>query len=141
MPPGLTVSSSGAVGAITGTPTTAGIFPVVVQVTDSGVPQQTATGQVTIEIVDALKITSPTAFPDACVNQPYSFQVTTQGGKPPLSFFFQPSPTWPLALDAKTGVFSGTPSAVGTSNAVVGVQDAAFNAALLGVTLTVKTCP
>jgi hypothetical protein len=53
LPPGLTLSTA---GVISGTPTSLGNFSFVVQVQDSGTPQQTATLPLTLNVVPAFRI-------------------------------------------------------------------------------------
>jgi len=138
LPPGLTLNSS---GAITGTATTDGTYPFSIQASDSGTPPQTATAQVHIQVVDPLKIVSPATWPDACVNQPYTFAVQTSGGLQPFSWGFISNYWIGINVDQATGVFSGYSSITGTFNGSVGVGDATGVQVSQKITLTVKQCP
>jgi hypothetical protein len=139
LPPGLTLSSG---GAITGTPTTDGSYSFTVLATDSGNPPQTATAQYVIQVVEPLKITSSGVWPHACVNQPYTFAVQTSGGAPPFQWSFVSNGLWVgIGLDQSTGVFSGSAGVTGTFHGIVGVFDTTKNVASQSVTLTVDQCP
>jgi hypothetical protein len=99
----------------------------------------------TIQVVDPLAITSPAIWPDACVNQPYTFAVQTSGGVPPFNFGFI-SARW-VAINPQwvngriTGVFSGTSNVTGTFTGHLTATDATPYIASQDVTLTVKACP
>ncbi len=138
LPPGLSLNAN---GSLTGIATTNGTYSFTVRVTDSTSPPQVATKDFTIQVVDPLAITSPAVWPDACVNQPYSFTMQTSGGAPPIIWGFQ-SPMWgAINLDTATGVFTGTSSSTGTSTGTVSASDATGNRVQQQVTLTVTTCP
>jgi hypothetical protein len=138
LPPGLSMDSN---GFISGTATTPGTYSFTVQATDNGTQKQTVTGQLQIQVADRLVFTSPSTWPDACVNQPYSFTLTTMGGLLPLRYAVLSSP-WPLSLsDPANPVFSGTPTAVGTFGGLISVIDANNLNYFQSVTLTVKQCP
>jgi hypothetical protein len=137
-PPGIALSSS---GALSGSATTDGTYSFKVLATDSGTPPQTATTQYTIQVVEPLQITSPAVWPDACVNQPYTFAMQTSGGAPPLGWSFFSANWIGIGLDQSTGVFSGSSSITGTFHGAVGVFDATQTSRSQNVTITVKTCP
>jgi hypothetical protein len=137
LPQGLSLASS---GAITGSATSNGTYSFSAKVMDSGTPAQSATAQASIKVVDPVKITSAAVWPDACVNQPYSFTMTTTGGAPPYQWSFF-SNFWVLPLDQTTGVFSGSPGITGTFTGTVGVGDATNQADSQQVQITVKQCP
>ena len=139
LPPGLTMDSS---GAIAGTATTNGSYSFNVTATDSGTPPQSATKQEMIRVVDPVKIVSAATWPDACVNQPYTFAIQTTGGLPPLLWGFVSDGLWVgINLDQSDGVFSGYSSVTGIFKGVVGVSDATTHGDSQHVTLTVKACP
>lgn len=84
LPPGLVLSSS---GAITGTPTTPGSYSATIQAKDSCSPTpQTVSGNFAITIGGALSITTTSPLPQATVGQPYSTQMSAQGGVPPYQW-------------------------------------------------------
>lgn len=138
-PPGWSISAA---GLLSGVATTDGFYTFVVKATDSSNPPQTARTSYTVQIADPLVITSPATFPAACINKPYSFQVKTSGGLPPIFFGFS-SPGWPVNIDTSTGLFSGTPSGIGTFQGMLGVGDSAqpSSGQSQNVTLTVMNCP
>ncbi len=138
LPPGLTLSST---GVISGSATTDGSYSFTVQAADSSTPPQTASKQFTINVVEPVKITSSATFPDACLNQPYSYTLTTSGGIPPIYWTFISNSWVPVNLNQSTGVFSGTPGVVGTFTGSLGAGDDTGHFDSQNVSLTVKNCP
>jgi large repetitive protein len=108
-PPGLALSSQ---GQITGTPTAAGTFPFVVQVTDSAT-KLSATQALSITVATAI---SPATLPSGFVNVPYTATTLTVAGVT-ISNWAVTVGTLPagLTLNAASGVISGTPTTVGSS--------------------------
>jgi hypothetical protein len=137
LPPGLMLSAS---GLISGTPTADGSYPFSVTVTDSDTPPQTANAQELIQVVEPVKITSSATWPDACVNQEYSFAIQTSGGAPPLQWSFFSSNWVGINLNQATGTFSGHATVTGTFTGTVGVLDGAGQSDSQVVTVTVKQC-
>ncbi|HTW61905.1 MAG TPA: putative Ig domain-containing protein [Terracidiphilus sp.] len=132
LPTGVTLSST---GAITGTPTTAGTFSFTVQVTDSDA--DTATAPLSITINAALAV-STTSLPAGTVNTSYSQSVAATGGVSPYTWSISVgSLPAGLALNASTGVISGTPTTAGTSNFTVKVTDADNNTATESLSITI----
>jgi len=125
LPAGLSLNSSS--GAITGTPTTAGMSTFTVSVADSSSPQQTKSQQLSITINGAsggaLTITT-TSLPTGAASTAYSGTVQVSGGTPPYTWGVTVGslPTW-ATLNSNTGAITGTPSATGTSNFTVTVTD------------------
>jgi hypothetical protein len=120
LPGGLSLSAS---GAITGTPTAAGVSSFTVRVADSG--GRTASKMLTMT-VDAPALTISTATISAgTVGTPYSFTLASTGGRAPYAWRIADGALpGGLAL-AASGVISGTPAAAGTFNFSVEVTDAA----------------
>ena len=138
LPPGLTLSSS---GSITGAATTDGTYSFSVLATDSGTPPQTATVQESIQVVDPLQITSPAVWPNACLNQPYTFAIQTSGGLQPFFWSFVSNGLWVgINLNQSTGVFSGSAGVTGTFFGFVGVGDGTQHFVSQQVTLNVVPC-
>jgi hypothetical protein len=132
--PGLTFNTS--LGAITGTPTTAGTFPVGLSATNSG-GTTSATLIITVQSrpISGPVISSSTAVTGR-VGQPLSFQVYTTGGSPAARVSASGLPPG-LGIDAVTGLISGTPTAAGSSAVTLTVTDAAFTtSATLQMTFT-----
>jgi hypothetical protein len=139
LPSGWSLSSS---GLLSGMATTDGSYAFVMKGTDSGNPPQTARTQYALQIAEPLVITSPAVWPNACVNQPYSFTVQTSGGIPP--FHYGINGFWVgINPDQSTGVFSGAAGAVGTFTPMMGVSDSAQppSGQSQQISLTVVNCP
>jgi len=120
--------------ALSGTPTTPGTFTLTVQVRDSAGLTASRTFSVTIAPA-SLNITTVRQLPDSTFNTPYSQQLTASGGVPPYTWSASP-PAPPnqtnglpagLAIDANSGLLSGTPIAAGIFSFAVTVQDSALN--------------
>jgi len=137
-PPGLSLATS---GAITGPPTTNGTYAFTVKASDSGTPPQTATAQTSIKVVDPVKITSAAVWPDACLNQPYSFTLVKTGGEPPYVWTFISNSPIAINLNQSTGVLSGTANVTGTFVGTVDISDGTNQTDSQQVQLTVKQCP
>jgi len=138
LPPGITLSSS---GLLSGTGTTDGSYTFTVQVTDSSTPPQVATAQITIRVVEHVRITSSATFPDACVNRSYTFTPQSSNGASPFVWSFD-SVNWPaLSFNQGTGAFSGVPTVIGTYTGRLGLNDQTGFSDTQAISLTVKNCP
>lgn len=138
LPPGLTL---GPTGAISGAATLNGVFTFTVQASDSASPPQTTTAQETIQVVDPVKIISAPIFPNACLNQPYTFAVQTSGGIQPVVFGFVGITAWPAINISQSGVFSGTPQITGTFTGRLSAVDATGHGDAQQISLSVTQCP
>jgi hypothetical protein len=119
LPAGLSMSAG---GQITGTPTTAGVSTVAVTVTDQAAPTHaTATASLTLTIVPPPLSVATSSLPSGTVSTLYNATVTAAGGTPPYTFGATGLPAG-LSMNA-AGAISGTPSATGTSTAVITVTD------------------
>ena len=114
LPPGLTLSD---VGVISGTPTTGGVYPFTVGVTD-GIGN-TASQNLSITIGAALSITT-TTLPDGITARAYSATVAASGGQTPYTWSIGSAPEW-LTIDPASGTLRGTPPAAGTVSFTVSV--------------------
>ena len=125
LPPGLNLSSS---GAITGTDSTqTGTFNFTVQVTDSESPAQTKTKGLSISINNSapLQITT-TGLPAGVINTPDSNSafLSATGGIQPYTWSISSGSLPPnVTLNASTGQISGTPTSTGTFNFTAKVTD------------------
>jgi hypothetical protein len=138
LPPGLSLSG-GDNRNLGGTPTLAGTYNFTIRVTDDSSPQQIATKPMTLVIAGPLTITNSSPLPPAAVGVPYPEVLNATGGTPPY--------TWALASGSlpaglflsSAGVFSGTPTATGTSNFTVRVTDGNSISVQKAFTLVVGT--
>jgi hypothetical protein len=123
LPRGLSLNSG--TGAITGTPSGGGISNFTVRVTDSNSPPATASAPLSIIITPAVLLgITTTSLPSGNVGNAYSATLTAIGGVYPYTWSIT-SGTLPtgLHLDPSTGVISGMPTTVGTSNFTVKIAD------------------
>ena len=121
LPPGLTLNPG---GAISGTPTGAGSFTLILQVADSGTPTQATTQQYTISIVAPLGI-STNALPTGLVGAPYAQTLSATGGATPYTWSII-SGSLPAGLMLNPGgTITGTPTTAGSSIITLQVTDAA----------------
>ena len=99
-------------GVFSGTPTTTGVFPFTVQVTDGSSPPLTITQSLTITVVGSLKITTQ-SLADALSGQSYAQTLTATGGTAPYTWSVARGSSLPtgLTLDPVTGFISGTAQA------------------------------
>ncbi len=130
--PGLSLSAA---GVLSGTPTTAGSFPLTVRVQDTA--GQANTVVLTLTVNAALSITGPAALPPAFVNLSYSQTFTATGGTGTLTWSLASGSVPGLTLSA-AGVLSGTPSTAGSFPLNVRVQDTAGQAPVGVFALTVN---
>ncbi len=145
LPPGFTLGSDGTIG---GTPTAAGHYNFTVQVTDAG--GSTATRPLSLDVVTGLTITSTSPLASAVLNASYSQALAAIGGTPPYKWSVSAGTLPPgLALDATTGVLSGSASSAGAYTFTAQVTDAAsasitkqFSIAVVaGLTVTTASLP
>ena len=134
LPVGLTLSST---GAITGTPTLPGSASFTVQATDSTKVTGQAALSITVNAALGPVTITTTSLPDATVGTAYSQTLGASGGTPPYTWAVTTG-TLPagLALNATTGVISGTPTAVATSSFTVTVTDASSGTAKQALSIT-----
>ena len=138
LPPGLSFNAS--TGAITGTPTAVGTFAFTVQLTDSSAVPYTVSANKTIAVSNPVPPLTLTGGPqpEGEVGIPYTTSFTATGGVMPYTFSIA-SGALPqgLSISPTTGVISGTPTAPGTSNFTVQVQDSTNATATAAGSITV----
>jgi hypothetical protein len=113
--PGLGIDT--ATGVISGTPTTAGIFVVVLKATGTG---GTGVSLLTITIISSPAISPPivTSASNASAQTGVAFTYTISGSNTPTSFSAAFLPVG-LTLNSATGVLSGTPAVGGTCSITI----------------------
>jgi len=123
LPPGLTLSTSGANGIISGTPTVLGTTTFKVQVTDSQTPTAAVDiASKSLTVNPTLSVTT-TSLTSGSVGVAYNAALAASGGVPPYSWSVT-SGALPAGLTISTsGLISGTPTSQGTSNFTVQVSD------------------
>ncbi len=123
LPAGLALNSA---GTIYGTPTTGGTSNFTLKVTDSsGAPGGQFSTQQPFSLTVVSILTVPTApLVDGTVGLPYSAQLSSSGGTPPLTWgVYTGSLPTGLSLQQSTGVIAGTPTTSGTYSFTVEVYD------------------
>ena len=112
-------------GEISGIPLSAGTSTFSVEVTDSAIPEQSATAafSLTINTPSPLKITTA-SLPGGTTAQGYNAVVQATGGAQPYTWTVAPGLLPPgLVLNSSSGTITGTPIRAGTSNFTVTVAD------------------
>ncbi len=135
VPGGLSLSATGVLSGIPGTP---GTYTITVTVTDS--EKNTASRQLTL-VVDPprLVFTTTSPLPAGRVGDAYSTQLTAAGGVPPYRWTATGVPAG-LSLSA-AGVLSGTPTVAGSFTLNVTVTDSAQGSVSQNFALTIATPP
>ncbi len=139
LPPDLLLNTG--TGAITGTPTTAGIFNFTITVMDGN--QCPGSRAYSISITGCPVITvSPPTLPGGVVGNTYNQTVSATGGTLPYSFVVS-SGALPsgLSLNSGTGVIAGPLNTAGTFSFIITVTDENGCTGLLGYTMTVSAVP
>ena len=130
LPNGLTVSN----GAITGTPTVAGSFPVTLKVTDSSGPSLSASSQPLTLVINPSALGTPTCAPTGATYAPgaaYSGTCSVTGGTAPYTWTFGslPGTIGPSTATGPSATISGnlpaTPPSSGSYTINVTVTDSA----------------
>ena len=122
-PPGLSISSS--TGIVSGTPTTAGSYPVTLTVKDSSTPApETFSQQFTIIINPSALTVTCSAPPNGTVGTPYSSATcTASGGTTPYTWSWSGTIPPGLSINSSSGAISGTPTTAGSYPVTVTVTD------------------
>ncbi|MFG2048889.1 fibronectin type III domain-containing protein [Micromonospora sp. NPDC048935] len=134
LPPGLTLNP--VTNGISGVPTTAGTYPVVVRVNDSN--GQTGTRLINLVVNKAPVLSFPPP-PLGEVNAPYAEQLNVIGGTAPFTWSLANGSLPPgLALDPVSGLLSGRPTQAGAYPATVRVADANGQSATRAVRILIQ---
>jgi hypothetical protein len=123
LPPGLRLSAS---GQLSGTPATAGTYPITVTATDSSMPPLTASVPVSLKVSDSPIVIAPATPASGTVGNPYTgFSYTANGGSPPYSWKVTSGSAPPGLAVGTDGSVSGTPTTTGTFSFSVTATDSA----------------
>jgi len=119
LPPGLTLSSA---GAVTGTPTSTGEFEFSVTVRDAFLTTASARISLVVQTAQLAITTMPPLF-TGVVGEPYVQVFTATGGVTPYTWSVVSGDTGDLTLDPATGALQGVPQSAGTLSFVIMVRD------------------
>ena len=132
LPPGLMINTT--TGAITGTPTLAGMYAVMLTATN-GAGSGNQTLNITITLLPP--VVSSGATVSGTVTQPVSYQITASNS--PTSYAATGLPAG-LSVNTMTGLISGTPTSIGSSMVTVSATNAAGTGTKV-VTFTISNFP
>lgn len=123
LPTGLTLNP--ATGAITGTPSAAGIFNFTITATDSnGCPGSRPYSIVIAAVICPVITLSPAALPAGHVGFAYSQAVVASGGTAPYVYALVGTLPPGLSFSTTTGTLTGIPTTPGTYNFAITATDA-----------------
>ena len=109
-------------GTVSGTPTAAGNFSFLVQVTDSAKASSTGTLSLTINN-SPLSITTQGPIFSGTVGVPYVQMFQASGGNPPYAWAVSSGNAGGLTLDPASGDLQGTPQTAGTFSFTIRATD------------------
>jgi len=128
-PTGMTINSSS--GLISWTPTAAGDYDVMVEVSDNGSPVKSITQSFTIHVGQPGPSNQPptitsTAITTATVGQAYSYNVEATDPDGDTLNYFLVGPPAGMTINFLTGLIAWTPTTSGNYNVIVSVSDGAL---------------
>ena len=123
LPSGLSFDAG--TGAIVGTPSESGAFPLQVQVTDGSSPPQSVTADLTLNVAPApLLAVTPGALVDGVVGYLYTTGVGYSGGLGPDTWQITSGSLPPgLSIDQASGMITGSPTTTGTYPFTISATD------------------
>ncbi len=135
LPPGLAINSS--TGAITGTPTTAGTYPVTVTVTDSAA--YSAHTSFTWTVTNTLSVTNPGAQSDVSGNDITPLGIVASDSSSTATLTYSDGGTLPpgLSINMSNGIITGSPTIAGTYPVTITVVDSGGFSANAAFTWTI----
>ncbi len=136
--PGLALAN----GVFGGTPTTAGTYPITIQVSDSSAPASTASRAYSVLIQPPdLQIAGPASLPGGSVGVAYGpVSFTASGGVGSYSWDLATGQVPGLTLSA-AGILTGTPTQAGEYSIQVRVTDGASTTATRSYTVNISQSP
>jgi hypothetical protein len=141
LPAGLSLNSN--TGAISGTPTAAGLRSLTIQVADAESTPQKATLPASLAISGGTLAITTTSLSAGTDGSAYTQTLAASGGVPPFTWSVGTNPALPagLSLASSTGAISGTPTGVSATSPQFTVTDAANNTASASLRLVVNPEP
>ncbi len=136
LPPGLTADSA---GSITGAPTAAGTFAVVVAVADDSAPPRSAQVSLTLVVSPSPLAICTSSLPSRAVGAAYMATLEAIGGTPPYVWATTGLPPG-LAADIE-GSITGIPTSAGTFTVAAVVADASLPIQSAHASLTLVISP
>ncbi len=136
LPPGLTANT--ATGAISGTPTAVGVFPVAVSANNANGTGAVATVTITISAAAGAPVITGPAVANLAVNIPFTYSISASNS--PTLFAAVGLPVG-LSLNAATGVISGTPTAPGSAVVALTATNVSGTSAIFSLTINVGAVP
>jgi subtilase family serine protease len=137
LPAGLALDK--ATGVISGKPTATGSTKTTVTVTDNAGKTGSTTFNWTVNQAGQVTVANP-GNQTGTVGKSASLQISASGGTSPYSYSAKGLPTG-LAIDSKSGLISGTPSAAGSYSVVVTATDSTGASGQTNFTWTVNPAP
>jgi len=131
LPAGLTLSSN---GSLTGAPTQAGAYSIVITAVDSGIQFATSTFAF---VVNPTPTVPAAILPDGVTGTAYSAPLTVQNGTAPYVWTLNSGILPPGLTILPTGILSGTPTKAGTYLFGAQATDARGAPAVGAMTLTI----
>lgn len=117
LPAGISINGT----ALTGSPTTAGVYSFTLQLTDNnGV---TATRSYTWNVAPTLQLQSLAIPTNTSVGMPMNFPIVTTGGLAPITLSVQGQVPTGLSFDAGSALLSGAPTQTGTFSFTIRAED------------------